>query len=828
MPVYNGTAYADMIAGDQFGVADDIIFGFGGNDVLSGLDGADRIEGGSGNDSLDGGAGIDTLSYASALARIAVDLAIVGAQSTVGAGIDSVTGFENIAGSAYDDTLSGNEIANLIEGGQGKDRLAGRVGDDTLDGQAGDDVLDGGAGADTLIGGDGFDWAGYASSQAGVTVDLAVQGATQDTGGAGIDTLMGIEGIVGSDMADQLSGDGGANQLLGGLGDDALAGGDGDDLLDGGGGTDLVRYATAAAAVTINLLSQSAQNTGAAGIDTLRSIENVEGSAFGDTLTGNAFGNLLAGGLGNDVLNGGLGNDRLEGGDGIDTATYANATGAIRVNLALIVAQSTISAGSDTLTGIENVTGSGYDDQLTGDAGDNMLVGNGGNDLLAGGLGNDLLSGGAGTDTASYAAATAGVSVNLGLTTAQDTGGAGIDTLLFVENLTGSAYADTLIGSTQVNILLGGAGNDSIDGAGANDVLDGGAGDDIIQGGNGNDHLTGGVGNDQVHGGAGDDFFVPGGGNDLFDGGTGFDTVDYSAAAGRVLIRLSGPTGLPIAPGQGYDTLVDIDHIIAGAFGDELIGKDVGGGTATAPGATLEGRGGDDRIASASRGVYDTLIGGDGNDYLSGDSGDTLIGGAGDDRYNITIYSAVVPSLYEAPDEGHDVIFAWASPVDFIMPENFEDFRFSSAADGVNVDGNALDNLIEGSWGDSIFNGLGGNDALIGSRGIDILSGGEGADRFIYTSLLDSNAELGIDRIMDLTEADMIDLSAIDASSNGSYNEAFSLVTALTGTAGELAVVFDAGTDTTSLLGDVDGDAIADLIIHVTGDVRSLATDWIL
>ncbi|AHE52672.1 beta strand repeat-containing protein [Sphingomonas sanxanigenens] len=826
MPVYNGTAYADMIAGDQFGVADDIIFGLGGNDTLSGLDGADRIEGGSGNDSLDGGTGVDTLSYASALARIAVDLAIVGAQSTIGAGIDSVTGFENIVGSAHDDRLSGNEIANLIEGGEAKDRLAGRGGNDTLDGQTGDDVLDGGLGDDLLIGGEGFDRADYASSLIGVTVDLAVQGNAQNTGGAGADTLVGIEGVVGSNLADQLSGDSGANEVLGGLGDDALSGGDGDDLLDGGGGTDLARYATAGAAVTINLLSQWAQNTGGAGIDTLRGIENVEGSAFDDVLTGNAFGNLLAGGLGNDVLNGGLGNDRLDGSDGVDTASYANATGAIRVNLALTTAQSTISAGSDTFAGIENVTGSGHDDQITGDAGDNMLVGNGGNDLLVGGAGNDLLSGGAGTDTASYAAAPGGVSVNLALGTAQDTGGVGVDTLLFIENLTGSAYADTLVGSTQVNILLGGGGNDIIDGAGANDVLDGGAGDDIIRGGNGNDHLTGGVGNDQVYGGAGDDFFMPGGGNDLFDGGTGSDTVDYSAAAGRVLVRLSGPTGLPIAPGQGYDTLIDIDHIIAGAFNDELIGKDVGNGTAS--GAILDGRGGDDVIASASRGVWDTLIGDDGNDYLSGTGGDTLIGGAGDDRYNITIYSALVPSLHEEPDEGHDVLFVSTGPVDFVMPDHFEDFRLSSVADGVNADGNALDNLIEGSWGDSIFNGLGGNDTIIGSRGSDILSGGEGADRFIYTSLLDSPGELGIDRIIDLAESDVIDLSAIDASSNAQGNGTFTLVAALTGTAGQLAMVFDENTDTTRLLGDVDGDTVADLVIHVTGDVRPLATDWVL
>ena len=80
-----------------------------------------------------------------------------------------------------------------------------------------------------------------------------------------------------------------------------------------------------------------------------------------------------------------------------------------------------------------------------------------GNDTLVGGAGNDSLDGGAaGSDTASYIDATAGVTVSLALTAAQNTIGAGTDTLFNFENLTGSNFNDTLIGNSVANILNGG------------------------------------------------------------------------------------------------------------------------------------------------------------------------------------------------------------------------------------------------------------------------------------------------------------------------------------------------------------------------------------
>ena len=118
-------------------------------------------------------------------------------------------------------------------------------------------------------------------------------------------------------------------------------------------------------------------------------------------------------------------------------------------------------AAGDTLSGIENLTGSAQADTLTGDGNANTLDGGGGDDTLNGGAGGDTLIGGSGSDTASYAASGAGVTVNLGAGTASGGDAAG-DTLSGIENLIGSAQADTLTGDGGDNVLEGGAGGDTL------------------------------------------------------------------------------------------------------------------------------------------------------------------------------------------------------------------------------------------------------------------------------------------------------------------------------------------------------------------------------
>ncbi len=256
----------------------------------------------------------------------------------------------------------------------------------------------------------------------------------------------------------------GNDTLIGNQVNNMLAGGAGNDTMDGGAGSDTASYADATGAVTVSLAISTAQNTIGAGTDTLTNIENLTGSALNDTLTGNASANILSGLAGNDTLNGGADNDTMDGGAGSDTASYANATGAVTVSLAISTAQNTIGAGTDTLTNIENLTGSALNDTLTGNASANILSGLAGNDTLNGGADNDTMDGGAGSDTASYADATGAVTVSLAISTAQNTVGAGTDTLVNIENLTGSALNDTLTGSAGANILSGLAGNDTLNG----------------------------------------------------------------------------------------------------------------------------------------------------------------------------------------------------------------------------------------------------------------------------------------------------------------------------------------------------------------------------
>ncbi|WP_414014541.1 calcium-binding protein [Limnohabitans sp.] len=141
----------------------------------------------------------------------------------------------------------------------------------------------------------------------------------------------------------------------------------------------------------------------------------------------------------------------------------------------------TLFNGNDKLTGGSNddyIYSYGGNDLLKGGGGNDLLDGGSGNDTLDGGAGNDRLIGGGGTDTASYASAAAAVTVSLALTTAQNTVGAGTDTLNTIENLTGSSFNDTLKGSSSANTLHGGTGADVVWGGAGNDMLYGGSGTD--------------------------------------------------------------------------------------------------------------------------------------------------------------------------------------------------------------------------------------------------------------------------------------------------------------------------------------------------------------
>lgn len=449
-------------------------------------------------------------------------------------------GFNNkLIGTLFADVISGFGGNDLLSGLMGNDILNGGGGDDRLDGGLGDDLLIGGFGNDTLDGGAGTDTASYSDARASVTVNLALAGA-QNTGGAGLDTLLNVENLTGSNFNDTLTGNGGNNVLLGGAGNDTLSGGDNGDQLEGGAGDDLLF-----------------------------------GDASKDVLSGGDGNDQLFGGASLDGLRGGLGNDLLNGGLERDVAYYNNsiinglgsigATAGVTVNLGLTGPQNTVGAGIDTLLGIESLVGSKFndtftgnsggnflsgdagndslfglagDDSLFGDTGDDQLNGGAGDDQLTGGSGNDTLDGGIGIDTVVYSefdssnGTTAGVTVNLNLAGAQNTVGTGLDTFVSIENLLGSKFNDTVTGNGGNNFLTGEAGNDSLFGLAGDDRIFGGIGDDQLNGGSGNDTLNGGYGTDTLSGGLGIDSFDY---NEVDQSpvGTGRDKIlDFAGASG--------------------------------------------------------------------------------------------------------------------------------------------------------------------------------------------------------------------------------------------------------------------------------------------------------
>src|SRR6185369_12351582 len=264
--------------------------------------------------------------------------------------------------------------------------------------------------------------------------------------------LNGIENLSGGTNNDSLTGDGNDNVLAGDQGNDTLVGGGGNDTLYGDGriGIDY-----------------------AGGPGTSGPIATFADGATADPTFVD----------GNDTLEGGLGNDTLNGGGGSDTASYAHASGDVQATIGAGGSGGSSGAdGNDTFVSIENLTGGAFNDQLVGN----------GDDFLNGGFGDDTIDGGAGWDRATFATgAVAGVTVDLTLQGIAQNTGQGMDTLINIENVSGTSFNDTLTGDGGDNWIWGQGGNDVLTGNGGNDLIQAGApGNLTASGGTGTDTLS--------------------------------------------------------------------------------------------------------------------------------------------------------------------------------------------------------------------------------------------------------------------------------------------------------------------------------------------------
>jgi Ca2+-binding RTX toxin-like protein len=506
----------------------------------------------------------------------------------------------NIVGTIGADTLVGSAEADTLSGGDGADWLQGGAGDDYLIGGLGDDDLDGGLGADTLAGGAGVDH--YRVDHVG---DRVLESA-----GQGYDWVFTalqkyvlpteVEGLRGLSSAGQhLVGNAQSNSLYGGAGADTLDSGVlGDDRLFGGDGRDRLILNRPQADITSSTL---------------------DGGAGDDVLV--YSGNFLA-------VQGGARLVTLIGGDGSDTFLLDKT----HPGFMTLGAEVTINAGSgdDYITSTEPTTlfGNAYAARISLGAGRDII------ELRLSQLGSQItvtdFTPGEGGDRLHFNDALRSVSgwdgtgnpFQLGLVAlVQDGANAllqlgGRTAVTFLGVSAGSMTADNLSGYAPLGgalpgrTLVGSEGEDRLFGFGGADVLEGGGGDDVLRGGGGHDLLRGGLGADDLNGEQG---------SDTLDGGAGADVL-YDGAGGDDLLL----------GGDGADQLM-VDR--AKSHGRPNPGPNSS--------STLNGGAGDDVITvramdfSASVSPHDfTLLGGDGADQITIDSGGRRVidAGAGDDR----------------------------------------------------------------------------------------------------------------------------------------------------------------------------------------------------
>jgi Ca2+-binding RTX toxin-like protein len=585
-----------------------------------------------------------------------------------------------------------------------------QIGADNMTGSNFNDVMFGDWGNDIIRGRDGDD-----NLNGG-------EGHNTIYGDAGRDTLFGNGGndtLYGGDDTDYIEAGNGNDVIYGGNGDDTIKGGAGADYVDGGDGKDTA-YFTDGTGVYANLATNIFQYGNAQG-DTYINIENLGGSHYNDTLIGNAL---------NNYINGEQGDDFIDGGDG--------------------------------------------NDDLFGSLGNNKIYGGNGDDYITAYNGIELFDGGNGNDTVNYSHPYLTGAVNIDLSTGIYGGLAINDTLISIENVTGTFQGnDRLVGNAQNNILSGNGGNDTIAGRAGDDKLYGNDGDDRIWGDDGNDTLFGGTGNDMLYGLNGNDIFVDGIGRDYMSGGDGIDEVQYHYSTAGVNVNIT--TNIGFGGSAEGDTYAGIENIWGSYYNDTLTGDALDN--------YLYGDNGDDALDGGVG--NDVINGGVGNDTLYGSDGtDKLYGGDGIDTLSyakkigwvevrldagtvmgFNIANSTVANIENLTGSDTDAdTLVGNSGNNRIIGMGGNDTIAGRAGDdtlsGVNgndrIWGEQGNDVILGGNGDDTIWGQDGNDYIIGGLGSDTLSGGLGNDRFVYDTVADSfstakdiitDFQTGIDKI---------------------------------------------------------------------------------
>ncbi|MEM9012535.1 MAG: S8 family serine peptidase [Pseudomonadota bacterium] len=741
-----------------------------------------------------------------------------------GDGNDTILGdafSEYLDGGRGNDSITGGSAAETIVGGAGNDVLIGGNGDDTLQGLDGNDTLEGGGGDDLMQGGNGSDTFRYQngadatssaeSLQGGSGTDrLLVQGAGTFSFGVGADmfNVNSIEEIefaaennvaktivLGNKELDSASEflnvqiDG--NATIGGA-DTIIVNIDyefNDDVnlsnwnfIDFGSTTSAIFGDLDS--IFINGNDQDNTIVGSSEDD------DIDGNQGDDTIQGGNGDDTIDGGTGVDSILGGAGNDHIRdsdninvefhsGGAGFDTIDYSGSTYSddrIIINLATGTTTVVNPVGNtSTISGFENVIGSGANETVIGAAVANMLEGRGGDDSILGGGGGDTLEGGAGNDTLDGEGAADTVRGGAGDDVMRQAvgsvdefdGGTGNDTIessaVYADGVEMDLEAGTYVftpGSftrswTNVENYIGtGGGDEDVFGTSGANLLQTGVGDNELLGRAGNDTLIGGGGNDTIDGGAGTDSVLAGSGDDIvshlnagsdfYDGGLGNDTlVNTIGLSQGVEIDLEAGTYTFNAFTLDWQNFENYDGSGSSASSSEdVFGTNGANNIATAGGTNLlDGRGGNDTLAGG--GGDDTLIGGSGNDTMFGGQGDDLFifelgwgsddvnGGAGTDTVD---FSAVAgPGTGIEIDIGVGYSFSGGpvtttfSGIENAVGSGFDDLITGTGV-GNDIEGGVGDDTILGGGGQDTVDAGGGADEVDGGNGLDMIVGGSGGD----------------------------------------------------------------------------------------------------